>query len=173
MRIKRFYDIIDAEGNILDRDELLASPAAHGAAAELAAEGVPGAASAARIFGKLKDRGVLSDIKPRPVVEVSQLTDRQTFSARLIKGGEGEGWLARNDEGVTIRTTDGGVHYDITRIPGRYCCHTGKYLGTPDGDGALAREYIAKNFPDTPSPDANWPHGYEVLNGFECTLVKE
>jgi hypothetical protein len=96
-------------------------------------------------------------------------TGVQHFTPELVRCGIDEGWLSMVDGVLTIHAENGAMTFNITREPGRYCCHCGQKL-TDDGNGAAARVHVATAHPGAPSPDPENPSGYCCINYFDCVL---
>ncbi len=93
----------------------------------------------------------------------------QNFSRRLVEAAVSEGWMTLSRGKLTLHAKPEDLTYTIKRGPGHYCCHCGEKLES-DATGAGARTHIAEKHAGSESPDKQWPHGYAVLNAYECVL---
>lgn len=99
----------------------------------------------------------------------------QHFSAGFLDGGQGEGWLIRTADAVTIRATTGPVVYRLIRGPGAYCCYCEAAI--PDAGTLLepgltiGRKHVLSQHGDALSPDPTNPAGYRVEHHYTGVLV--
>ena len=174
MEVKKFYDVIAPDGTVLDRDKVLNSPEAKSIIADFEAQNVWDkvpiqVVSAAMIFKALHLRGIISELKVRPVVQVSRLSAQQRFSPKFLEAAEAEGWLKLSGSEGVIHTTDGELPFTVKREMGRYCCHCSEKL-PDDWNGAAARRHVAAEHSGKKSPDPENPSGYVMRNYYECEL---
>ncbi len=98
----------------------------------------------------------------------------QKFIQETINTLMEDGFLSMSKGVITVhgrldKDTPLDLNYKVIRKPGYYCCHDEKLLA---GEEA-AREYVAKNYPDTDSPDPQNPAGYRKDDFFYCELIEE
>lgn len=173
MELKRLYkrneagNLVDEEGRELHK--------------EWPAERKEQLSSAAKTLGKTVDEvgqmmgldRVLVDaegIERDPIitgVRVLHAGSKQLFSTKIVEKGMDQGWISRGKKRITIHGADGDIEYRVLRVPGYYCCHTGRDLGSEK----KAKAHIAELYPDTSSPDPNNPSGYRRTLHYECERV--
>lgn len=148
MQLKRRYDIPDgweAQHNVRDMQGQLPDP-------------------------DREDGALLNPLPVKSVAIVHTGVDqKQNFSRRLIDAGVAEGWVTLSRGMITLHTEEADLAYTILHMPGRYCLHCEQHFPT-DPTGSESRRHLAVTHPGAESPDAQWPHGYKVLEGYECLL---
>jgi hypothetical protein len=91
----------------------------------------------------------------------------------LLGGARIEGYK------LILKTHPEPLVFEIVRFPGCYCCHCGALIESADDyvrtintsqSGAKARAHVVQKHAGEPSPDVNWPAGYEVLHAYQCIL---
>lgn len=112
-------------------------------------------------------------------VKVIRANARHNFSPDLVQKACAEGWMTLGQGKITIHGHNRELVYRILRGPGRYCCHCKQEL-VDAGEWADAEKtktkgqvHVATQHPDTPSPDSNYPAGYDWILHFECELESE
>lgn len=121
------------------------------------------------------DGAVITEQITPPVRCVRILTapERQHFSERMVEGAREEGWLTLEADRIAIAAEDGPVVYRIERMPGRYCCHCDAKLDdddftNPGRPGEHARDHVATEHGDAPSPDPENKSGYRCIRYYDC-----
>lgn len=94
----------------------------------------------------------------------------QNFSGKMVARGIADGWLSIVRGILVLHADPEDLTYKILRGPGRHCLHCGAVIEN-DPKGNSAREHMAKEHPGLASPDPQWPHGYKVVDGYECVLA--
>jgi hypothetical protein len=110
-------------------------------------------------------------------IELRYAGPRQKFSQEQIDEGLRVGYIVMTGNVIEVRGVNASAKYRVVREPGFYCCHDGARLeGDPRSvddcrSNASRKEYVAKNFPGVPSPDAQNPSGYLGTTTFECERI--
>lgn len=114
---------------------------------------------------------VVDTVPPLAHVELRHTgtTAGQNFSGGLVEAALREGWMTVSPGKITLHVQPEELVYSITRMPGRYCCHCAEKL-PDDATGELARAHVGGLHAGVPSPDAQHPAGYCMLNHYECVL---
>lgn len=123
---------------------------------------------------------VLRPVFEEPIgVEVISLgaSQDQHFAPDLVEQGLRQGWILLDLDPkkgkpatLTIKATNGDYPYEVVRLPGYYCLHCAEKIDFDD-KGVNARIHVASKHAGKASPDANWPHGYERINYFDCVEI--
>ena len=120
---------------------------------------------------KKDPNGLKSPVVVGVVVKRLPANGIQKFSTRLVKQGETEGWLRKEDDAIIL--IDGlvkEIRFEIVLDKGKHCLHCDAKL-EDDQTGESARAHIQDKHAGKTSPDANYPAGY-VSNSFYITEVK-
>lgn len=129
-----------------------------------------------RLLNPHRAAGVLLNPPPLSHIEIQHtgLDAEHHFSTGLVEKAQEEGWMAIQDGKLILYAVPENLLYDITRLPGRYCCFDGSKLPDDEDDsGTLARAYLAEHFPNQVSPDPDHPAGYYKINYYDCVLNAE
>lgn len=184
MEIKRLYQPLSIDGEPMDRAAVLRSSHAKSVAEAIELRKRTAgldqtAAQPSEIFKGLQALGHIRGLVERPVVRIRRLPSNgiQQIPTRTFEAGRAAGWL-EYDPGAgraVLHGVDGDVFFDVTHIPGRYCCHCGEKLEDDDHapvPGTAAREHVAAKHIGVPSPSPDkWPAGYKCYRSY-CFVLR-
>ena len=102
-------------------------------------------------------------------IQVQQLPKNgiQHFAQGMIDEFLEIGVLSIAKKVLTLNTIDGPISFNIKRVPGFYCCHSGKKLA---GEKE-ARKHVKEHYCDIDSPCSQNPSGYEKTNHYVCEVI--
>lgn len=110
--------------------------------------------------------GIKSPVVNGVVIKRLSVNGAQNFSPKLVRTGKSERWLSMSAGKIIVHDQSGDMVFNITREPGRYCCHCGARL-SDDSNGAAARAHVEEVHGGEVSPDPLNPAGYEMITYYE------
>lgn len=99
----------------------------------------------------------------------SGTSPEQKWTTKKVDMLESLGLMSVGPGRLTLHAEHGDVNYEVSKQPGRWCCHCGQKL-IDDADGAAARAHVKAEHDGKKSPDKENPSGYRMSHSYETVI---